>query len=165
MKQKPNETPAEATIIPCFFLFQYFHPNKMMDENLPTMSCTSTGRFFCFCFFFFFNLDAGWSSLELCHNRLPTYHLVRLLFPYKRTSPPGNRADVIWPTQKKKKKREKFNFQDFRILVPTFSVHIRRPHAHMALNDSHIYSRRDRGFIKGERKKRARKCIKIYFFF
>ena len=115
--------------------------------------------------FVFFHLDAGWSSLELCHNRLPTYHLVRLLFPYKRTSPPGNRADVIWPTQKKKKKREKFNFQDFRILVPTFSVHIRRPHAHMALNDSHIYSRRDRGFIKGERKKRARKCIKIYFFF
>jgi hypothetical protein len=49
--------------------------------------------------------------------------------------------------EEEKKKREKFNFQDFRILVPTFSVHIRRPHAHMALNDSHIHSRRDRGFI------------------
>ena len=164
MKQKPNETPAEATIIPCFFLFQYFHPNKMMDENLPTMSCTSTGRFFCFCFFFF-SFGCGLIEFGTLSQSTPYVPLGSSVVPLQKNKPTWQPSRRHLADSEKEKKREKFNFQDFRILVPTFSVHIRRPHAHMALNDSHIYSRRDRGFIKGERKKRARKCIKIYFFF
>ena len=90
---------------PVFFLFPYFHLQIRwsMKICLPCHVHLLVG----FCFVFVFHLDAGWSSLELCHNRLTTYHLVRLLFPYKRKSPPGNRAVVIWPTQKKKKKKKK----------------------------------------------------------
>lgn len=84
----------------------------MIDENLPTMSCTYLLVGFCFCFCFF---SFGCGLIEFGTLSQSTYHLVRLLFPYKRKSPPGNRADVIWPTQKKKKTKKGEKNSIFRI--------------------------------------------------
>ena len=115
--------------------------------------------------FFFFSFGCGLIEFGTLSQSTPYVPLGSSVVPLQKNKPTWQPSRRHLADSEKEKKREKFNFQDFRILVPTFSVHIRRPHAHMALNDSHIYSRRDRGFIKGERKKRARKCIKIYFFF
>lgn len=73
-----------------------------------------------------------------------------LTFPYKlqlRKGPPGNRAKrhladckdeaaKKTTTTKYRKKRHEFRISE--MSAPTFSVHIRRPHAHMALTNSHV---------------------------
>lgn len=81
----------------------------------------------------------------VCHNQLGTYLPLQATTEKRPTWQPSKTSSGRLQRRSSKKKttttkyrKKRHEFRISEMSAPTFSVHIRRPHAHMALTNSHV---------------------------